>query len=32
MFHGMAEDHVVVHFKHEETWDTRFGRFDRVAV
>ena len=32
LFHGKAEDHVVVHFRHEETWDTRFGRFDRVAV
>jgi hypothetical protein len=32
LFHGMAEDHVVVHFRHQETWDTRFGRFERVAV
>jgi hypothetical protein len=32
LFHGMAEDHVVIHFRHQESWDTRFGRFDRVAV
>jgi hypothetical protein len=32
LFHGKAEDHVVIHFKHEETFDTRFGRFDRIAV
>ena len=32
LFHGPADDHVVVHFRHEASWDTRFGRFDRVAV
>jgi hypothetical protein len=32
LFHGMAEEHVVIHFQHQETWDTRFGRFDRLAV
>jgi hypothetical protein len=32
LFHGMAEDHVVVHFHHLESFDTRFGRFDRVDV
>ena len=32
LFHGPADDHVVVHFRHRATWDTRFGRFDRVAV
>jgi hypothetical protein len=31
LFHGPTEDHVLVHFRHQETFDTRFGRFDRVA-
>ena len=25
LFHGMADDHVVIHFRHESSWDTRFG-------
>jgi len=25
LFHGMADDHVVIHFRHERSWDTRFG-------
>jgi hypothetical protein len=32
LFHGMAEDHAVIRFLHQESWDTRFGRFDRIAV
>lgn len=32
LFHGTTEAHVVLHFEHQETWDTRFGRFERVAV
>jgi hypothetical protein len=27
LFHGKADDHVVVHFRHERSWDTRFGGF-----
>lgn len=25
LFHGMADDHAVVHFRHQRSWDTRFG-------
>lgn len=25
IFHGMADDHVVIRFRHEKSWDTRFG-------
>lgn len=25
LFHGMADEHVVLHFKHQRSWDTRFG-------
>lgn len=25
IFHGMADEHVVLHFKHQRSWDTRFG-------
>ena len=31
LFHGPADEHVVVHFRHRATWDTRFGAFDEVA-
>jgi hypothetical protein len=31
LFHGPADEHVVVHFRHRGTWDTRFGAFDEVA-
>jgi len=32
LFHGMAEGHVVVHFRHRATWDTRFGRLDAMRA
>jgi len=32
LFHGPADEHVVVHFTHRATWDTRFGAFDEVAA
>jgi hypothetical protein len=25
LFHGPADEHVVIHFKHTRSWDTRFG-------
>lgn len=31
LFHGPAEDHVVIHFRHVATWDTRFGRLEPVV-
>jgi hypothetical protein len=31
LFHGPTEDHVVVHFRHLATWDTRFGRLEPVV-
>ncbi len=31
LFHGPADGAVVVHFGHVESWDTRFGRLDRIA-
>ena len=31
LFHGPADEHVVVHFRHRGTWDTRFGAFDELA-
>jgi hypothetical protein len=30
LFHGPVEDHVVVHFRHLGTWDTRFGALEPV--
>ena len=32
VFHGKAEEHVVVHFRHESTFDTRFGAFESLAA
>jgi hypothetical protein len=32
LFHGPADDHVVVHFRHARTHDTRFGAFEEVAA
>lgn len=32
LFHGMAEEHVVVHFRHRATWDTRFGRLEQMKA
>lgn len=31
LFHGPADGTVVVHFRHVETFDTRFGRLERVT-
>jgi hypothetical protein len=31
LFHGMADDHVVIHFRHERSFDTRFGRLEALA-
>jgi hypothetical protein len=31
LFHGPAEDHVVIQFRHLATWDTRFGRLEPVV-
>ncbi|MEM7410333.1 MAG: hypothetical protein AAF430_08875 [Myxococcota bacterium] len=31
LFHGPADEHVVIHFRHRGTWDTRFGALDEVA-
>ena len=31
LFHGPADEHVVVHFRHRASWDTRFGAFDTLA-
>ena len=25
LFHGPADEHVVLHFRHQRSWDTRFG-------
>lgn len=31
MFHGPADDHVVVHFRHRRSFETGFGRLDSLA-
>lgn len=31
LFHGKAEEHVVIRFVHQRTWDTRFGMLEEVA-
>jgi hypothetical protein len=31
LFHGKAEEHVVIHFHHEATHDTRFGGFEEAS-
>lgn len=31
LFHGPADDHVVVHFRHVRSFDTAFGRLDSLA-
>jgi hypothetical protein len=31
IFHGPADEHVVVHFRHRASWDTRFGAFDSLS-
>ena len=30
LFHGPADDHVVIAFRHRATWDTRFGSFEEL--
>ncbi|MGH0028882.1 MAG: hypothetical protein ACQGVC_03760 [Myxococcota bacterium] len=32
LFHGPADEHVVVRFRHRGTWDTRFGAMDEVSA
>lgn len=32
LFHGAADDHVVVHFRHEATFDARFGAWEPVPA
>ena len=32
LFHGPADEHVVIRFSHRATWDTRFGAMDEVAA
>jgi hypothetical protein len=31
LFHGPADEHVVVRFRHRATFDTRFGAFETVS-
>jgi hypothetical protein len=31
IFHGAADDHVVVHFRHQASYDTRFGALEPVT-
>lgn len=31
LFHGKAEHHAIVHFRHRRTLDTRFGGMEEVA-
>jgi hypothetical protein len=30
LFHGLADDHVVIHFRHQRGWDTRFGALEAL--
>ena len=30
LFHGLVDDHVVVHFRHVRSWDTRFGALEAL--
>ena len=32
LFHGKAEDCAVIHFRHESTYDTRFGGFEELPA
>jgi hypothetical protein len=32
LFHGAADDHVVIHFRHQATFDTRFGALEPVTA
>ncbi|MCG8590640.1 MAG: hypothetical protein MJE66_15220 [Proteobacteria bacterium] len=31
LFHGPADEHVVLHFRHRESYDTGFGRLEALA-
>lgn len=31
LFHGAADEHAVVHFRHERTTDVRFGMLEPVS-
>jgi hypothetical protein len=30
LFHGPVDDHVVIHFRHQRSWDTRFGALEAL--
>jgi len=30
LFHGLVDDHVVIHFRHVRSWDTRFGALEEL--
>jgi hypothetical protein len=30
LFHGLVDDHVVIHFRHQRSWDTRFGALEAL--
>jgi hypothetical protein len=30
LFHGRVDDHVVIHFRHLRSWDTRFGALEEL--
>jgi hypothetical protein len=32
LFHGPVDEHVVVHFRHLASWDTRFGALEPVGT
>lgn len=32
LFHGFSDDQVVIHFRHEATYDTRFGAIEPVTT
>ncbi len=32
IFHGPADEHVVLHFKHQRSWDTRFGGLQALSA
>jgi len=32
LFHGFADEHVVIHFKHRHAYDVRFGRLESLAA
>ena len=31
LFHGLVDDHVAVHFRHQRSWDTRFGALEALT-